>query len=620
MGRQVQSLDNIIRKITTHPFVRANGIFISLICILLLAFLNKFGTLGVIGKDIDDVIRLVQIKDYLAGQSWFDTDQYRMGFGAGTDMHWSRIPDIPIILLTHIFDVFTSNERALIWAYTVWPPLSGLLLIYGCLIGIRFWVPDDLRDKSNIFLLILTGFLVITSYRFAPGSIDHHNLQLGFLCLAMGFALDPKLRFKTYFISGFAAAMSVAIGVETYIFVAIICGFVALNWLFYGREVSQATQGFGVGFSLTLLLVFIGTVPPENYGLIHCDALSLITVSVGVIGGVGLAILAKIGPSIGFEKSGFNRGIGLALLGLICGAALIFQAPQCLSNPLDDLPDEVINLWLNNIDEAQSIAQSISHESVIKRARAPYALGAPIIALIVLCFGWKNNISKPSHIKSLQALPFILIISALGLTFYQIRFSLFAYIFALIPLAAWVARVYTHTKFKNPASVMYLGALSLSVPHIWALPVVVLQNDAQKIETDEQARQCKSEDVLGALNALPKGMILANPNMSGVILMETPHSVVSGNYHRNWKGISKQIEISISDQEMSKELILEHDIDYLYFCKFAPENGVYISQNENGLIAKLSEGFIPDYLEALSSPTLEEGNAMIFKVKRADDL
>ena len=609
----MQSLDTIIENIKTHPLVRTHGILFAIAFIILVTFLNNIGTLGAIGQDIDDVIRLVQIKDYLEGQSWFDTDQYRMGLAGGTDMHWSRIPDIPIIFLTHVFDVFMSSEGALVWAYTVWPPLSALLLIYGCLKGVQYWVPDALRQRSTLFVLILAGLFVFSFYRFKPGSIDHHNLQMGFLCLAMGFTLDPKLRFWTYLISGFATAMSVAIGVETYIFAVIICGFIALNWVYYGRDARLSTQGFGVGFSLTLLMTFVGTVPPENYGLIYCDALSLITISAGIIGGLGLAILAKLGPVIALEKSWFRRGLGLVILGLICAGVLIFQAPQCLSNPLDNLPEEVISLWLNNVEEAKPIA----HPSVDKAALVPYMIGAPIIAIIVLCYGLRKSIHEPSNIKNVQFLPLVLLISALGLTFYQIRFYPFAYVFAIVPLAGWVAQVYTHTKRKNSASVLYLGALALAYPMVWMFPGAILKNNAEvekEKATNEQVARCQSTKVLDALNTLPAGMILANPNMSGVILMETRHRVVSGNYHRNWKGISNQIEISISDPAIAGNLILESNIDYLYFCKMASENDIYIPQNENSLTAKLSEGFIPDYLEVLSSPDLEGGGVIIFKV------
>ena len=88
------------------------------------------GKFGEIGTDGDDVMRFVQIRDYLQGQSWFNTDQLRLGFsGAGTDMHWSRLVDVPLVFLTHIFSLFMDQEAALMLASSIWPPLTALVLI-----------------------------------------------------------------------------------------------------------------------------------------------------------------------------------------------------------------------------------------------------------------------------------------------------------------------------------------------------------------------------------------------------------------------------------------------------------------------------------------------------------
>ena len=47
----------------------------------------------------DDAMRLVQVRDLLAGQSWFDLTQYRLSPPDGVAMHWSRLIDLPIALL-----------------------------------------------------------------------------------------------------------------------------------------------------------------------------------------------------------------------------------------------------------------------------------------------------------------------------------------------------------------------------------------------------------------------------------------------------------------------------------------------------------------------------------------
>jgi hypothetical protein len=46
--------------------------------------------------DPDDVMRLMQVRDLLNGQSWFDVHQYRVdAAGGGVPMHWSRLVDVP---------------------------------------------------------------------------------------------------------------------------------------------------------------------------------------------------------------------------------------------------------------------------------------------------------------------------------------------------------------------------------------------------------------------------------------------------------------------------------------------------------------------------------------------
>ncbi len=47
----------------------------------------------------DDAMRLVQVRDLLAGQNWFDLTQHRLSPPAGVTMHWSRLIDLPLAAL-----------------------------------------------------------------------------------------------------------------------------------------------------------------------------------------------------------------------------------------------------------------------------------------------------------------------------------------------------------------------------------------------------------------------------------------------------------------------------------------------------------------------------------------
>ena len=75
-------------------------------------------------QDPDSFLRLVQVRDLLAGQGWFDLVQHRMDPPGGALIHWSRLIDAPIAGLILLGNLFGDGER---FALTAWP----LLLLLG---------------------------------------------------------------------------------------------------------------------------------------------------------------------------------------------------------------------------------------------------------------------------------------------------------------------------------------------------------------------------------------------------------------------------------------------------------------------------------------------------------
>ncbi|WP_371396806.1 hypothetical protein [Fretibacter rubidus] len=593
------------------PTLWAGLLMIALIFIMAAAK----GSLGDIGQDNDDVMRLVQIRDYLLGQGWFDTNQYRLGLAGGTDMHWSRIPDIPLIILTHIFDLFTTQETALQISYTVWPPLSALVLIFAMTTGAKFWAAQyGINPKATYgFTLVLLAFFVLNFYRFTPGAIDHHNVQMGLVAWAVVLLLDPKRRFWTFAASGAAVATSLAVGVEVYIFAAIICAFVALNWMVLGASARAGTQGFGLGLCAGLVVCFFGTIAPSEYGVVACDALSLITLSAALVGGLGLASLAS-GLS---ARSLMLRFMGLGVLGVACVLVLSFQAPQCLNNPLNVLPDVVDRLWLSNISEAKGLSLGMKNAAM----EIPYMLGAPLLALGMLIVAiWKNRRWGGT------VLILMLLLGALGLTIYQQRFFPFAYVVSILPLAGWIAKTYQAGVGKlaahddasdtpKPSNIAYIGALALSVPLIWAVPGILMSEADNAATEASKATACYSSSVMDALNTLPTGVIAATSNGGAPILNATKHRSISGNYHRNITGIALQINIGTSTPDVAKSLLKDNDIDYLHFCRPTAETQNLIDENPDGLYGVLKQGIVPDYLTP-AVDDLEDGDVTIYKVVR----
>lgn len=556
------------------------------------------GSWGEIGTDSDDVMRLIQIRDFFAGQHWFDLTQYRMGPGVGTDMHWSRIVDLPMIILIGFFDIFLPYEWAEKIGISLWPPLCSGLVIWGVFTGVR-----HLGGKfSYIFAALLLGFLLVWHYRFAPGGIDHHNLQLALIAISIGHALDPQLRPKNYIISGVALALSVGIGMEVYAFVGIITGYMTVAWLIAGDKASNATQGFGLAFAITLAAIFITMISPKNYSVIHCDAFSLITLCAGAAGGIGLMFAAKLTS----DKSFLWRFGSVVVLGLICLVILAAQAPQCLANPLDSLPADVKELWLGNIQEAQPLLSGQEDVPLI----IAYALGPTSIAILVAL----RQIFRKNKIQQYSLLA-VLIAVSLALSLYQSRFHVFSGIIALFILAPWIASIFEKENETEGTRLKYIGALALSLPYIWCFPVMLVMaaQDEDTSGNEEARKVCYSQNVFDVLSRLPEGRVVIASNGTPHVLKNTAHKTLSGNYHRNADGILSNIRIFMQGGDKSLELITAHSVDYLHVCRTTTETSEYTENNEHGLLSRLIDRDVPIFLEPIGED-LEDGAVTLYKV------
>ena len=47
--------------------------------------------------DPDDAMRMVQVRDLMAGQGWFDLTAHRINPPQGLFLHWSRVVDVPLV-------------------------------------------------------------------------------------------------------------------------------------------------------------------------------------------------------------------------------------------------------------------------------------------------------------------------------------------------------------------------------------------------------------------------------------------------------------------------------------------------------------------------------------------
>jgi hypothetical protein len=73
--------------------------------------------------DMDDAMRLVELRGFIDGDSWFNLHEPRLGPPEGYDTHWSRLIDAGLAGLLWLFGLFTGPATAERLMRVVWPML-----------------------------------------------------------------------------------------------------------------------------------------------------------------------------------------------------------------------------------------------------------------------------------------------------------------------------------------------------------------------------------------------------------------------------------------------------------------------------------------------------------------
>ena len=269
--------------------------------------------------DNDDAMRLLQARDLLSGQGWWDLVQHRMAPPEGLPMHWSRLLDGPIAALLFVLQKLFGAQTGEILMRAIWP-VALFVPMAWCVLAITRRLGNQAAVWLAAAVLPLCWFVWIL---FAPGRIDHHNAQIA-LVAGMALAALDAHRPRAAAIMGVLAGLSVAIGFET---IAAIGWSGALIAFFYLRDRDRAapTMAYGVAFAGTVAAAFVIQTPPSWWLISRCDALAFNTLVGCVTGGLGLAALgaAPLRP-------GRGRLIATALVGAVTVLITYKLHPSCI--------------------------------------------------------------------------------------------------------------------------------------------------------------------------------------------------------------------------------------------------------------------------------------------------
>ena len=119
--------------------------------------------------------RLVEVRDLIGGQGWFDVFQYRMDPPDGTSMHWSRLIDAPLAGLILLLKPLLGMHDAQALTLYFWPALLFAIAL-ALIAAIARQVSNSTAPVIAAVVLGVLAFPALVHFR--AGAIDHHNAQI----------------------------------------------------------------------------------------------------------------------------------------------------------------------------------------------------------------------------------------------------------------------------------------------------------------------------------------------------------------------------------------------------------------------------------------------------------
>jgi len=532
--------------------------------------------------DPDDALRLVQIRDLLAGQNWWDMHQYRIDPAAdgsgGTLMHWSRLVDIPvaliILVLTPLFGASAAETTALIVVPLL--TLGAILFVIGRLA----WRLFD-RDVAG-FSCLCVGLLAPLVFQLQPMRIDHHGWQIFTVALAL-WACSFRSPWKGGAAAGFAMAVGASISIEILPMVAAFGGILALRWF---RDKAQRwwLVGYMQALALGLVAAFFAARGVNDLAQ-HCDVISPAHLGFFVITAVATGLIAA-GPAIPrpalFLAFGAAGIAGLAFFGL--------SSPGCLMTPFAQLDPLVRDFWYINVLEGRPVWEQ----------NLPYALPTLVQLAVALAACLALYMRSHDWLRVWWCEYAILLAASILLSIFVWRSAAFAAVIAAIPLGWVTTRLLMRLRAARDLKLKMFAAGAIVFVLLPSTPVVLVEmsmpksGNVQTVLVEESS--CQIRDQAAKLNTLPAGTIFAPLDIGPALLVKSHHAVVATGHHRAEASMRDIIYAFTSPDAEARKVFAAHGADYLVMCTDLAEPRLFSAANPDGLTAQLVSGNTPDWL------------------------
>ncbi len=543
--------------------------------------------------DPDDALRLLQVRDLLGGQSWFDVHQYRIAAPEGVAMHWSRLVDIPIagmILLLRPLLGTAGAEFVTVVAVPLLTLLCGMALL-GRLAA--RWFNDEVVALSCLMIGLSPPVLC----QFTPMRIDHHGWQIVLALVALS-GMHAKEARKGGAVIGIALAALLAISIEGLPLTALFLGICALRGLRAPASRFDWLFAATLGLALGSIAIFLGT--RGTYDLItHCDAISPVHLALFAWVAAGAAALRYATPRTLLGQ--------LAGLGVMAGgaAAILFGvAPECRGGAFVMLDPLVKRYWYDSVAEGMPFWHTTA-------PMAAAIVAGPLVGLYGVFRLWREAKDAPTRLLWLDHM--LLLAGAWLIGVAVARASATALVFAAVPAAAlilgWVYRLRSVRILPRIGG--YLVVISLLAPGLPTVAVMAAANPAsantiaggsvQRVAGIKVGAmgisKCRYDVAGAALDKLPATDIFAPLDIGPDLIVKSHDRVVATGHHRGASGMHDVIAGFMAPPEEAHALVRGRHATLIAVCPDIYEPAVYATRAPQGLMAQLLHGKPPAWLQ-----------------------
>ena len=535
----------------------------------------------------DDAMRLVEVRDWIAGQGWFDLFQYRLD-PPGTSMHWSRVIDAPLAALILLLRPLIGTHGAEAVTLFLWP-----MLLFAAALALVAAIARQMSSSvaySQITAVVLAVLSVPALIHFRPGAIDHHNAQIVLLLALVLLTSQIEQSAVKAALGGLVASLSLAIGIE--MLPAIAATGLAVFGLFVwrGASVSRQVGAFGAALAASSLLLAPALLPLPSLALPVCDAFGGPVLLLAAGGGISLMIMVGIDR---FHSTPHLRlATGAASAIALVGAFLSLFA-GCIASPYAQLDPLVTSLWVDRVIESMSLATML-------QLTPQKVLGFYGFPLMTMGFASAALIQSNPVVRFRWILGIMTLAALIGFSVWEMRGTAAASMLAAPIFAASLAILWPTLA---PGRNLVLLALAVSPASFAALglsakPLIDVIFKPQMTIAERGASACRAVSDVASMTQLPRGRVMAPIDLGPMILANTDHAVFAAPYHRNNDGNLAMLKLMLAPVPTARQILSNRRVDYVVICATAPEQDV-VKLAPDGLAARLGRGETPDFLERL---------------------